>query len=77
MIEQDLNYADSNIKEVTDLFETRVENLEPKEEKKKSSAAAMKSHKKSSKKFKHKDSDSSVVESNEESSIEHRPNRKS
>ena len=33
MIEQGFNYADSTIKEMTDLFETKVENLEPKEEK--------------------------------------------
>ena len=36
MIEQGCNYADSTIKEMTDFFETKVENLEPKEEKKKS-----------------------------------------
>ena len=42
MIEQGFNYADSTIKEMTDFFETRVENLEPKEDKKKSSAAAKK-----------------------------------
>ena len=34
MIEQGFNYADSIIKEMTDFFETRVENWEPKEEKK-------------------------------------------
>ena len=45
MIEQGFNYADSTIKEMSDWFETRVENLEPKEEKKKSSAAAKKSKK--------------------------------
>ena len=43
MIEQGFNYTDSTIKKMSDLFETRVENLEPKEEKKKSSAAAKKS----------------------------------
>ena len=32
MIEQGFNYADSIIKEMIDFFETRVENLEPKEE---------------------------------------------
>ena len=31
MIEQYLNYADSTIKETTNFFETREENLEPKE----------------------------------------------
>ena len=46
MIEQRLNYADSTIREMSDFFETRVENLEPKEDKKKSSAAAKKSLKK-------------------------------
>ena len=42
MIKQGFNYADSTVKKMTDLFESRVENLEPKEEKKKSSAAAKK-----------------------------------
>ena len=40
MIEKGFNYADSTIKEKSDLFETRLENLEPKEDKKKSSASA-------------------------------------
>ena len=35
MIKQGFNYADSIIKEMTDFFETRVENLEHKEDKKK------------------------------------------
>ena len=43
MIEQDFNYTASTIKKMTNFFETRVENLEPKEDKKKSSAAAKKS----------------------------------
>ena len=43
IIKQLFNYAESTIKEMTDIFETKVENLEPKEEKKKSSAAAKKS----------------------------------
>ena len=34
MIEQGFKYADSTIKELTDFFETRVENLEPKEDRK-------------------------------------------
>ena len=34
MIEQGFNYADSSIKEMTDFFETRVENMEPKEDRK-------------------------------------------
>ena len=42
MIEQGFNYADSTVKEMTDFFESRVENLELEEEKKKSSAAAKK-----------------------------------
>ena len=34
MIEQGFNYADSTAKEMTDFFETGVENLEPKKERK-------------------------------------------
>ena len=34
MIEQSFHYADSTVKEMSDFFETRVENLEFKEEKK-------------------------------------------
>ena len=71
MIEQGFNYADSTIKEMSDFFETRVENLEPKEEKKKYSAAAKRS-KKNSKKRKREDSYSGVVESSEESTVERR-----
>ena len=52
---------------MTDFFETRLENLEPKEDKNKSSAAVKKSHKKTIKKMKREDSDSSVVESSEQS----------
>ena len=48
MIEQDFNYADSTIKEMTDFFATRVENLEPKNTNKKSSAGAKKSKDKNS-----------------------------
>ena len=66
MIEQGFNYADSTIKKMTDFFETRVENLKPKEEKKKSSAVAKKPTKKA-KKRKREDSISSVVESSDES----------
>ena len=40
MIEQSFNYTDSTIKEMTDFFETRLENLEPKKDKEKSSASA-------------------------------------
>ena len=50
MIEQGFKYVYSTVKEMTDLFETRVENLEPKEDKKKSSAAAKKSKEKRLKK---------------------------
>ena len=75
MIEQGLNYAYSTIKEMTDFFETRVENLEPKEERKKSSAAS-KQRKKSHKKRKRDYSDSSVIESNEESNKACHPTRK-
>ena len=74
MIEQDLNDADSTVKEMTDFSETRVENLEPKENKETSSAAAKKlKDKKSIKKRKQEDSDSSVIESSKDSSVEHRP----
>ena len=41
-IEQGFNYADCTVKEMTNFFETRVENLEPKEEKKKCSTVAKK-----------------------------------
>ena len=76
MIEQGFNYADSTIKEITDLFETGVENLELKKEKKKSTAATKKSHKKSSKKHKQEDSNSSLVEFSEGCSVERLPNMK-
>ena len=74
MIEQGFNYAETTIKEMTDFFEARVENLEPKEDKKKSSAAAKKS-KKAYKKRKREDSDSSVVEASEESTKTRRTNK--
>ena len=50
MTEQGFHYADSTIKEMTSFIETRVENLEPKEDKKQSSVASKKS-KKSNKKI--------------------------
>ena len=59
---------------MTDFFETRVENFEPKEEKKKSKAVAKKSHKKI--KRKREDSNFIVVESCEESTKAHRPSTK-
>ena len=34
MIEQGFNYTDSTVREMTEFLETRVENLEPKEDKK-------------------------------------------
>ena len=77
MIGQNFNYANSTIIEMTDFFDGRVENLEPKEEKKEPLAAVKKSKdRKSSKKSKQKDSNSSVVESSVESSVEHRPIKK-
>ena len=42
IIQQGFIYVDSTVKEMTDFFETRVENLEPKEENEKSSTAAKK-----------------------------------
>ena len=50
MIEQGFNYTDSTVKEMTDFFETRVENLGAKEDRKKASATAKKTNKKSPKK---------------------------
>ena len=75
MIELGFNYADSTIKEMTGLFETRVENLEPKENRKKFFVASKKSRK-ALKIRKREDSDSSVVESSEEGNKAHRPTRK-
>ena len=66
MIEHGFNCIDSTIKEMTDFFETWVENLELKEEKKKTSAAAKKS-KKFHKKRKQEHSDFSVIESSKNS----------
>ena len=76
MIGQGFNYVDYTVKEMTDFYKTRVENLEPKEEEKESSAAAKKSHNRSATKRKQEDSDSSVIESSKETSIERRSNRK-
>ena len=42
MIEEGFNYADSTVKEMTDLSEIRIQNLEPKEDKKKFSASSKK-----------------------------------
>ena len=74
MIKQGFNDADCTTKEMNDFFETGVEKLEPKEEKKESSAAAKKpKDKKSTGKWKQEDSDSSVVKSSEDSSVEGLP----
>ena len=55
---------------MADFFETRVANLEPKEDKKKSSADTKKSkEKKSLKKCKRADSNSSVVKSSKDSFV--------
>ena len=77
MIEHGFNNVDSTLKEMTDFIETRVENLEPKEEKKKSSAATKKSkNKKSTKNRKRVESYYRVVESSEELSVKHKPVKK-
>ena len=76
MIEQGYNYADSTIKEMTNFFKTRVENLEPKEDKKKSSAAAKKNSKKNYKKWKMEYCGYSVVDSSEEYNADCHPNKK-
>ena len=63
MIDQGFNYADSTIKEMTDFFQTRVENLEPQGDKKILMTAKKLKEKKSLKKWKQNDLNSSVVES--------------
>ena len=77
MSDQDFYSAESIVKEMTDFFVTRIENLEPKEDKKKYSVAV---RKKKDKKALHKrkwaDSKSRVEESREDSSIEHRHSKK-
>ena len=75
MIEQGCNYVDSTMKEMSVFFETRIENVEPKDDRKKSSTAAKKS-KKSHKKRKREDSEPNVVESSKESTEARRPTRK-
>ena len=61
---QGFNYVDSTVKEISDFFVARVENLEPEEVKKKSSTAAKKTKdKKCLKNRKQEDLYSSVVES--------------
>ena len=75
MIEQAFNYADSTFKEMSEFFESRVKNLEPKEDKKKSSATSRKTLEKIKKRHR-EDSDSSVVESSEESTKALHPSKK-
>ena len=74
MIEQGFNYANSTIKEKSNFIETRVENLEPKEDEKIFCSYQIIPQK--IKKSKREDSDSSVVESSEESTEARRPSKK-
>ena len=68
------NYADSTIKEMTNIFETRVKNIASKEEREKSSAPAKKPKDKLLiKKRRQEDPNSSVVESSQDASLKHRP----
>ena len=69
MIERGFNYAGSTIKEMTDVFQNKIVNLEPKEDKKKSSAAAKKSKDDKCKKRKRTDSNINVIESSKETSV--------
>ena len=69
MIEQGFNYADSSIKQITDFFETRVENLRSGVDKIDILHPPEKFKEKKSKKKKHDDLNSSVVESREKSSV--------
>ena len=75
IIEQGFNNTDSTVEKMSGFFETRVENLEPKEAKKKSSAATKKSLKKNQKR-KREHSNSSAVEFSKESTEARRPNKK-
>ena len=77
IIEQGFNYADSTIKKGTDFFETRVESVEPKGKKEKYSAIAKRvKDEKSTKKRKQEDSNSRVVGSSKDSSVEYRKIKK-
>ena len=70
MIEQGFNHTDPTVKEMTDFFDSRGENLEPREDKKLSSVAAKKTKdKKSFKKCKQEYFNSSGVESSKEYSV--------
>ena len=64
--EQGFSYANSIVREMSDFFETRVENLQTEEAKEKSFTAA----KKVTKKRKGADSNYNAVKSSEESSVE-------
>ena len=61
---------------MTEFFETRVENLEPREGKKSYTASMKKKHKKDYKKRKKYDSDSIVIASSNKLSVEPRPVKK-
>ena len=61
MIERGFNFADSIFKEMTDFFETRVENLEPKEEDKIFCSYQESENKKSAKNHKWVDYNVSVI----------------
>ena len=75
MIEQGFNWAASTVKEMTNFFEPKVENLEPKLDKKKSPDSSRKktNEERFNKKRKWKDSDSSIVEFCTESSLSFKP----
>ena len=78
MIKQYFNYADSTIKEMTDFFETRVENLVPKEDKKNLQQLPRnpRNNSRNAPWKKREDSDSSVVESREKCTEARRPSKK-
>ena len=61
---------------MTDFFETRVENMEPKEDKKKILQLPKKEEKRKAPRSVKEQTPDSVVEWSKESSMERRPNRK-
>ena len=76
-IEQGFNYSNSIIREMTDFFEIRIENLELQEDRKKSSSDyEKKKEKKATKKRKLDDSILNVVKYREESCFDNRPVKK-
>ena len=75
MIKQGFNYVDSTIKKMTDFFDTRVENLEPKEEKKNFQQLPRNTGN-PTRKGKGEDSYFSVIESSKELTKARRPNKK-